>query len=111
MSFELATRKRARDKRFWCALVTAVLVCSFAALALAQQSFITPQSLRTWLTYLASDELEGRATFSEGLALAGAYIADQLKEAGVKPGGDHGTYFQRVEVVGSMFHNHHLASR
>ena len=106
MSFELATRKRARDKRFWCALVTAVLVCSFAALALAQQSFITPQSLRTWLTYLASDELEGRATFSEGLALAGAYIADQLKEAGVKPGGDHGSYFQRVEVLGIRSTSH-----
>src|SRR5204863_9096159 len=29
-----------------------------------------------------------------------AYIADQLKEAGVKPAGDHGTYFQRVEVLG-----------
>src|SRR5881296_637578 len=106
MSFELATRKRARDKRFWCALVTAVLLCSFAALALAQQSFITPQSLRTWLTYLASDELEGRATFSEGLALAGAYIADQLKEAGVKPGGDHGSYFQRVEVLGIRSTSH-----
>jgi len=83
-----------------------VLVCSFAALALAQQSFITPQSLRTWLTYLASDELEGRATFSEGLALAGAYIADQLKEAGVKPGGDHGSYFQRVEVLGIRSTSH-----
>src|SRR5262249_36625878 len=77
-----------------------LLVC-FGAIAAAQQSSsITPDSLRTWLTYLASDDLEGRATFSEGLGLAAAYIADQLKEAGVKPGGDHGTYFQRVEVLG-----------
>src|SRR5438034_2838969 len=30
----------------------------------------------------------------------GECSADQLKEAGVKPGGDHGTYFQRVEVLG-----------
>src|SRR5207249_12271583 len=59
-----------------------------------------PESLRTWMTYLASDELEGRAPFSEGLGLAGAYIADQLKVAGVRPGGDRGTYFQRVEVLG-----------
>jgi hypothetical protein len=66
----------------------------------AQQSSITPESLKIWLTYLSSDDLEGRATFSEGLGLAAAYIADQLKEAGVKPGGDHGTYFQRVEVLG-----------
>jgi len=76
------------------------LALGFATLAAAQQSSITPESLRTWLTYLASDDLEGRATFSEGLGLAAAYIAEQLKEAGVKPGGDHGTYFQRVEVLG-----------
>src|SRR2546430_15284992 len=83
-----------------------LLVCGIVALAFAQQSSITAESLRTWLTYLASDELEGRATFSEGLGLAGAYIADQLKEAGVKPGGDQGTYFQRVEVLGIKSTNH-----
>src|SRR5262249_11390338 len=79
--------------------ILAFLMC-FVAVAGAQQSSITPESLRTWLTYLASDDLEGRANFSEGLGLAAAYIADQLKEAGVKPGGDHGSYFQRVEVLG-----------
>lgn len=77
-----------------------ILMICFATFAVAQQSSITPESLRTWLTYLASDELEGRATFSEGLGLAAAYIADQLKQAGVKPGGDNGSYFQRVEVLG-----------
>src|SRR5687767_6888614 len=63
-------------------------------------SSLEPDSLRTWLTYLASDELEGRATFSEGLGLAAAYIANQLQQAGVRPGGDNGTYFQRVNVLG-----------
>src|SRR2546430_14813864 len=82
-------------------------ICAVVAgAAFAQQSSITPESLRGWLTYLSSDELEGRATFSEGLGLAGAYIADQLKEAGVKPGGDQGTYFQRVEVLGIKSTNH-----
>jgi Peptidase family M28 len=76
-----------------------IFLIAFAAIGLAQQSGITPESLRTWLTYIASDDLEGRATFSEGLGLAAAYIAEQLKSAGVKPGGDHGTYFQRVEVL------------
>src|SRR5207253_1784960 len=83
-----------------------VFLIAFAAVAAAQQSSITPESLRTWLTYLASDDLEGRATFSEGLGLAAAYIAEQLKEAGVKPGGDHGSYFQRVEVLGIKSTNH-----
>lgn len=77
-----------------------LLTLVVAAGAAAQQSSITPNQLRDWLTYLASDELEGRATFSEGLGLAAAYIADQLKQAGVKPGGDNGTYFQRVTVLG-----------
>jgi hypothetical protein len=73
---------------------------SFAAVAAGQQSSITQASLRTWLTYLASDDLEGRGTFTEGLGLAAAYIAEQLKEGGVKPGGSQGSYFQRVEVLG-----------
>jgi hypothetical protein len=66
---------------------------------------IREADLRQWLSYLASDELEGRATFSEGLALASAYIADHLREWGVKPAGDGGTYFQRVAVLGVRSEN------
>ena len=76
-----------------------------AAGAAAQQA-IPPDLLREWLTYISSDDLEGRNTFSEGLGLAAAYIADHLKDAGVKPGGDHGTYFQRVLVQGVKSSNH-----
>jgi hypothetical protein len=56
--------------------------------------------LREWLTYLSSDQLQGRATYSEGLGLAAAYIADRLKEFGVKPAGDNGSYFQVIKVLG-----------
>ena len=51
-------------------------------------------------SYIASDELQGRQIYTEGLGLAAAYIADHLKEWGVKPGGDNGSYFQTVKVVG-----------
>ena len=61
---------------------------------------IQADDLQKWLSYLASDELEGRATFSEGLGLAAAYLAEQLRSWGVKPGGDNGSYFQRVRVLG-----------
>jgi Peptidase family M28 len=61
---------------------------------------IQVEDLQKWLSYLASDELEGRATFSEGLGLAAAYLVEQLRSFGVKPGGDNGSYFQRVRVVG-----------
>jgi len=66
---------------------------------------IGERDLQQWLSYIASDELEGRATFSEGLALASAYIADHLREWGVTPGGDNGTYFQRVPVLGVKSEN------
>jgi Peptidase family M28 len=86
--------------RAWTAASACLLVCLIATGLAAQQTAITPDLLRDWLTYIASDDLEGRNTFSEGLGLAAAYIADQLKQVGVKPGGDHGTYFQRVAVLG-----------
>jgi hypothetical protein len=65
-----------------------------------RQPSISQHDLRTWLTYIASDELQGRQVYTEGLGLAGAYIADHLKQWGVKPGGDRGTYFQEVRVLG-----------
>ena len=61
---------------------------------------IRETAAREWLTYLASDQLQGRATYSEGLGLAAAYIAQHLKDWGVKPAGDNGTYFQTVKVLG-----------
>ena len=60
---------------------------------------ITSGELKEWLSYLASDGLEGRLLYTEGLGLAASYIAEHLKAWGVKPGGDHGTYFQSVKVV------------
>ena len=61
-----------------------LILCIFSITAIAQQSSITPESLRTWLTYIASDELEGRATPSAGLDKAADYIAEQFRQAGLK---------------------------
>ena len=54
--------------------------------------------LRTWLSYIASDELEGRATYSAGLGLAAGYIQSHLQQWGAQPGGDGGTFLQTVRV-------------
>ena len=64
------------------------------------------RDLREWLTYIASDELQGRATFSAGLGLAASYIEQHLREWGVKPGGDNGSYLQTVRVVGVKSTSH-----
>ena len=61
---------------------------------------ITPAEVKDFLSYIASDELQGRQIFTEGLGLAGGYIADHLKEWGLEPGGENGTYFQTVKVLG-----------
>src|SRR6476660_7471778 len=61
---------------------------------------ISPVEMKEWLTYLASDELQGRQIFTEGYGLAAAYVADRLKEWGIKPLGDDGTYFQNVKLKG-----------
>ena len=67
---------------------------------------ITPDELKEWLSYIASDELQGRRVYEEGLGLAAAYIADYLKGWGVKPAGDDGTYFQTVKVLGVTTKSH-----
>jgi peptidase M28-like protein len=68
-------------------------------------SIATPE-LREWLSYLASDELQGRAVFGEGFGLAGGYIADHLRAWGVKPAGDPGQYLQTVRVLGVKTTSH-----
>ena len=60
---------------------------------------IQEPSLKEWLTYISSDELQGRATYTEGLGLAAGYIAQHLQQWGVRPAGDNGTYFQTVKVL------------
>jgi S1-C subfamily serine protease len=52
------------------------------------------------LTYLTSDECEGRSVGSKGIQLAADHIAREFARAGLKPGGDRGTYFQNFQAVG-----------
>jgi hypothetical protein len=61
---------------------------------------VSPADMKEWLTYLSSDELQGRQVFTEGYGLAAAYVADRLKLWGVKPLGDDGTYFENVKLKG-----------
>jgi hypothetical protein len=79
------------------ALVTLVLIRIQAA---GGPGSIAADDLKEWLTYIASDQLKGRAVFTEGLGLAAGYIQGRLHEWGVAPGGDRGTYLQTVRVLG-----------
>jgi hypothetical protein len=89
-----------RRSLFGAGLALCIALGMTATAQTPRQPSISQDDLRTWLTYIASDELQGRLVYTEGIGLAAAYIADHLKEWGVKPGGDHGTYFQEVRVLG-----------
>ena len=49
---------------------------------------------------LSSDEFEGRLPGTKGEQLTVAYLVDQFKKAGLKPGNADGTYIQKVPLVG-----------
>ncbi|HSK65258.1 MAG TPA: M28 family peptidase, partial [Pyrinomonadaceae bacterium] len=59
---------------------------------------IAAAQLRDYLTFIASDELEGRDTPSRGLDTAAKFLALNLSRWGFKPAGDDGTFFQRIEL-------------
>jgi aminopeptidase YwaD len=63
---------------------------------------ITASDLQTYIKFLASDELGGRASGTEGNQRAAEYIAGLMKKVGLKPAGDNGTYFQTFEFVSSV---------
>ena len=76
-------------------VIAFALVLAGAIPAAAQR--ITPNEIDGDLRFLASDLLEGRAPATRGGELATAYIAAQLRSAGIRPG-VNGSYFQRVPI-------------
>lgn len=59
---------------------------------------IAADQLRDYLTFIASDEMEGRDTPSRGLDTTAKFLAMNLTRWGFKPAGDDGTFFQRIEL-------------
>lgn len=59
---------------------------------------ITAAQMKAYLTFIASDELEGRDTPSRGLNTAAQFIAAQLMRWGVLPAGEGGSYFQTITL-------------
>ncbi|HWZ97322.1 MAG TPA: M28 family peptidase [Candidatus Dormibacteraeota bacterium] len=73
----------------------------FAAAALGQQKpQVEAAKIREFVKYLSSDALEGRGTGQKGGDAAADWIAKQFESFGLKPGGEKGTFFQEVPMVG-----------
>jgi hypothetical protein len=93
---------------------TLVLLALPAALAAQQKqnplkysakpttSAITPADLMSRLYVFADDSMNGRRVGTPYHDKGVEYIARELKRLGLKPGGDSGTYFQRIPL---MIHN------
>ena len=77
--------------------VYAVLCLSLLGLSGYAQVKPDRQKAMEHIRYLASDEMKGRKSASPEYQKAAEYVAGKMKEYGLKPGGDNGTYFQNVE--------------
>ncbi|HET6976649.1 MAG TPA: M20/M25/M40 family metallo-hydrolase [Pyrinomonadaceae bacterium] len=78
----------------------AVKVKKTSASLIAQRGVdtIAANQMRDYLTFIASDEMEGRDTPSRGLDTTAKFLAMNLTRWGFKPAGDDGTFFQRIEL-------------
>jgi peptidase M28-like protein len=66
-------------------------------------SAITAADLMTRLYIFADDSMMGREAGTAGHIKGTEYIARELQRLGLRPGGDHGTYFQTVPMVRRAF--------
>lgn len=91
--------------------VLSLLVCvAFAIETAAAQmnrdeqrafSFVNDQVYRSYLKFLASDLLEGRAPATRGDSVAQKYLISQLQLIGLEPGGERGSFVQPFPVIGA----------
>src|SRR5207237_1358258 len=85
----------------FCAAALAAARASAAEAAAAREA-ASEARLRRDVTFLASDECEGRGPATRGLDLAADYVAAELKKAGLKPAGADGTWFQPFTLPASV---------
>ena len=93
-------------------MIGALLLLAAAAAPLPSRTAeITDPDTRAWWAAteaLAGDDMEGRDTGSPGYDRSAKLVAERFAQAGLKPGGDGGSWFQpfrltdiRVETAGT----------
>src|SRR5829696_5394337 len=71
-----------------------------AAAVTAQRAVdtISANQIKDYLTFIASDEMEGRDTPSRGLDTTAKFLAMNVARWGLKPAGDEGSFLQRIDL-------------
>jgi len=85
-----------------------LILCALLAAACAKKEpdanaaaqTMSAAALLDQIKKLASDEFEGRAPGTKGEDLSVAYIEEQFRKIGAKPGNPDGTYIQKVPLAG-----------
>jgi len=80
--------------------VAAVTYPHLPSAAYGAMETISADRIRAQVRFLSHDLLEGRGTGQRGGDIAAEYIATQFATYGLKPAGEHGTYFQKVPMFG-----------
>ena len=86
-----------------CAAAVGLMAATTSSVPPAMQRALdafSANALRAHDRFLASDLLEGRGPGTRGDELAMQYIAAQFEAVGLKPAGDHGSFFQKVPLIG-----------
>lgn len=81
-----------------CLLAQASLAQGIDPAAIAVLPTVQPAALEAHVRYLADDRLRGRLPGTPGYQLAVDYVISQLKQNGVQPAGEKGTYTQAVRL-------------
>jgi membrane dipeptidase len=79
-------------------LLAAAFALAPAAANPTQPALVRPDGLRAYehIKVLAAEEMRGRKSGNPEYMKAAEYVAARMKEYGLKPGGENGTYFQTV---------------
>ena len=71
-------------------------------------SVFDSERMMTMVRYMSDKERQGRGLGSVGLEQVAEYIAESFRQAGLKPGGDNGSYFQYFSAKGEDGKSHTL---
>jgi len=77
----------------------AMIPLAIAIIGIAGKKPTEAEKAREYVTFLSSDDLEGRGIGTAGEEKAASYIADRFFKLGLKSAGDNDTWFQHFDFV------------